>query len=57
MNILFIPHNKKEITPEYISKYNHMRKNQVILLMITDDDGKRFHYLPVRSFSALLRGI
>ena len=40
----------------YISKYNHKCKNQVILLMITDD-GKRWHYLAVRSLSALLRGI
>ena len=56
MNILFVPHNKKEIPHAYISKYNHKRKNQVILLMITDD-GKRWHYLAVRSLSALLRGI
>ena len=56
MNILFVPHNKKEIRPAYISKYNHKRKNQVILLMITDD-GEKWHYLAVRSLSALLRGI
>ena len=57
LNILFLPHNKKEISHAYISKYNHKRKKQVILLMITDDDGKRWHYLAVRSLSALLRGI
>ena len=51
-----MPHNKKEISHAYISKYNHKRKKQVILLMITDD-GKRWHYLAVRSLSALLRGI
>ena len=56
LNILFVPHNKKEIRPAYISKYNHKRKNQVILLMITDD-GERWHYLVVRNLSALLRGI
>ena len=56
MNILFVPHNKKEIRPAYISKYNHKCKNQGILLMITDD-GKRWHYLVARSLSALLRGI
>ena len=56
MNILFVPHNKKEIRPAYISKYNHKLKNQVILLMITDDC-ERWHYLAVKSFSALLRGI
>ena len=43
MNILFVPHNKKEIRPAYILKYNH--------------DGKRWHYLAVRILSALLRGI
>ena len=58
MNILFVPHNKKEIRPAYTSKYNHKRKKQVILLIIThDDDGKRWHYLAVRCLFALLRGI
>ena len=47
LNILFVPHDKKEIPHAYISKYNHKRKNQVILLMITD--GERWHYLAVRS--------
>ena len=56
MNILLVPHNNEEIRRAYISKYNHKRKNQVILLMITDD-GERWHYLAVRSLSALLRGI
>ena len=56
LNILFVPHNYKEIRLAYISKHNHQRKNQVILLMITDD-GERWHYLAVRSLSALLRGI
>ena len=54
MNILLVPHNSEEIRRAYISKYNHKRKNQVILLMITDD-GERWHYLAVRSLSALLR--
>ena len=56
LNILFVPHNKKEISHAYISKYNHKHKKQVILLMITND-GKRWHYLAVRSLSALFRGI
>ena len=56
LNILFVPHNKEEIIPEYISKYNHKGKNQVILLMIADD-GERWHYLAVRSLSALLKRI
>ena len=32
-----------------------MRKNQVILLMITD--GKKWYYLSVKKLSAILRGI
>ena len=40
LNILSVPHNKKEIEPAYISKYNYKRKKQVILLIITAD-GKR----------------
>ena len=56
LNVLFVPHNKKEIELAYTSKYNYKHKKQVILLMITDD-GKRWHYLAVRSLSALLRGI
>ena len=56
MNILFVPHNKKEIEPAYISKYNDKRKKQAILLMITDD-GKRWHYLAAKSLSVLLKGI
>ena len=51
-----MPHNKKEISHTYKSKYNHKRKKQVILLMITDG-GKRWHYRAVNSLSALLRGI
>ena len=38
----------------YKSKYNHKRKNQVILLIITD--GKKWHYLAVTNLSALLQG-
>ena len=53
--MLFVPHYKEEIRPVYISRYNHKRKNQVILLMITD--GQKWHYLAVRSLLALLRGI
>ena len=39
----------------YKSKYNHKRNNQVILLII--NDGEKWHYLTVRSLSALLRRI
>ena len=55
INILFVPHNTKTISIAYKSKYNHKRKNHVILLMITD--GKKWHYLAARSLSALLREI
>ena len=39
----------------YKSKHNSKRENQVILLMITD--GKKWHYLSVKSLSALPRGV
>ena len=56
LNILFVPYNTKQIRPAYISKYNHERDNQVILLMITNDD-ENWHYLTVKSISRLLKGI
>ena len=68
LNILYVPHNKKEIGVAYRSKYNRKRENQVVLLMITN--GEKYHYLilksiptddgynrPIRSFSRLCRGI
>ena len=54
-NILFAPHNTKEIRHAYKSKYNLKRENQVILLMIAD--GEKWHYLAVKNLSALLRVI
>ena len=56
LNILYVPYNTEQIRPAYISKYNHERDNQVILLMITDD-AENWHYLAVKSISRLLRGI
>ena len=50
-----MPHNSEKIRHAYKSKHNKKRKNQVILLMITD--GEKWHYLAVESLSALLRGI
>ena len=38
-----------------MSEYNFERKNQIILLIITD--GEKWHYLAVKSLSALFRGI
>ena len=57
LNILFVPYNTKQIRPAYISKYNHKRDNQVILLMITDDKNEKWHYLAVKSIPRLFRGI
>ena len=53
---MYVPYNTKKIRHAYISKYNHKRNNEVILLMITDD-GKGCHYLAAKSIPALLRGI
>ena len=54
-NILFVPYTTEEIRITYKSKYNHERKNRVILLMITN--GEKWHYLAVKSLPALLRGL
>ena len=50
-----LPHNTEKIRLAYKSKHNFKRESQVILLMITD--AKKWHYLAVKSLSALLRGI
>ena len=63
-----VPHDEKTINLAYKSKYNHKRKNQVVLLMITD--GKKHHYIalksertddgfnrPTKSLSKVFRGI
>ena len=47
LNILYVPHNKKEIGVAYKSKQNRTRENQVVLLMITN--GKKHHYLALKS--------
>ena len=39
----------------YKSKHKSKRENQVILWIVPDD--KKWHYLPVKGLSALLRGI
>ena len=54
LNILYVLHNTKEIRHAYKSKYNLECENQIILLMITD--GEKWHYLAVKSLSALFRG-
>ena len=45
----------KKVRLSYKSKHNFKHKNQVILLMVTN--GKKWHYLAVKSFSVWLRGI
>ena len=50
-----MPFNTKEIRHAYKSKHNLTRKNQAILLMITDD--KKWDYLTVKKLFPLLRGI
>ena len=47
--------NTEKIRLAYNSEHNFKRENHVILLMITD--GKKLHYLTMKSLSALLRGI
>ena len=55
LNILYIPHNTKEIRHAYKSKYNLESENEVTLLKI--NHGKKWHYLAVKKLSALFRGI
>ena len=55
LNILLVHHNNEKISHAYKSKYNLIRENQLILLMITDC--KKWHYLAVKSLSALFREV
>ena len=55
LNILYVPFNTKKIEIAYKSKYNLVRDNQIILLMISNVEN--WHYLAVKSLSRLLRGI
>ena len=55
LNILFVPHSTEEIRLAYKSKHNFKCENHVTLLMI--NDGKKWHYLAVKSVPVLLRGI
>ena len=54
-NILYVPFNTKKIEIAYKSKYNLVRDNQIILLMISN--GENWHYLAVKNLSRLLRDI
>ena len=55
INILFVPHNSREIRHAYKSKYNLNHESQVIILMITDNG--KLNYLAVKRLSALFNGI
>ena len=50
-----MPYNAEKIRLAYKSKHNFMRQNQVIWLMITN--GKKWHYIAIKSLSPLLRGV
>ena len=52
---MYFPEGEKTKRHAYKSRHNLTSENQVILLMITD--GKKWHYLTIRSLSALLKGI
>ena len=52
--LLLISYNTQEIRHAYKSKYYLKRKNQAILLIITD--GKKWHYLAVKKISTFVRG-
>ena len=69
LNILYVPFDKKDICPEYISKSNFSAKNQIMFLKITDGTDK-WHFLalpsisyehgvkrPTKSLSRLMEGI
>ena len=56
LDILYVPHNTKEIRQAYIPKHNDKRDNQVNLLMITNGTSN-WHYLAIKNISGLLRGI
>ena len=53
LNIFYVPYNTEEIRHEYKSNYNLNRKNEIILIMITDL--KKLNYLALKSLSTLLR--
>ena len=48
-----LPHNTKSINLAYKSKYNRKRKNQVVLLMITNseqsNEADKWHYVALKS--------
>ena len=55
LDILYVPYNTEQIRLACKSKYNFKCENKIVLSMITDR--KKWHYLAVKSLSALLWGI
>ena len=55
LNVLYV--EKERIYAAYVSKNNSNHEEQVVLLMIPNGEGRRWHYLAVKKISALLRGI
>ena len=55
LNVLYVHHGTKNISLTYKSKHNLNRKEQVILLMISN--GEKWHYTAVTRLSGLLRGV
>ena len=53
---MYVPEGEKNIRHDYKSKYNLTRGNHVVILLMISD-GEKWHYLTVRSLSALLKGI
>ena len=53
LNILYVPPDTKTINLAYKSKYNRKRKNQVVLLMISNgkqsDEIDKWHYIALKS--------
>ena len=69
LNILYVPFEEENVLPEYISNRNFDKKDQAILLKISDGKGK-WHFLalpsvldedgvkrPYKSLSRLMEGI
>ena len=69
LNVLYVPFNEENLCPEYTSNRNFDKIDQVILLKISDGEGKR-HFLalpsnldedkvkrPYKSLSRLMEGI
>ena len=52
LNVLFVSHKNEEIKITYKQKYNNMRKNQVVFLMV-NDKAKRCYYFDVRNLLEL----